>query len=120
MIKGCIFCKIANGEIPAKRIYENDNFFSILDANPDIEGHSLIISKKHFKTVLDLPNSLGPELLDCIKETSLKLIDKYKAEGFNVVNNTFVAAGQIVEHVHFHILPRIKDDGFRVLARKKR
>lgn len=112
----CIFCKIASGEIPKKRIYENDNFFSFLDQNQDIEGHALIISKKHFETILDMPSSLGQELLDCIKKTSLKLIDETKAEGFNVLSNNFESAGQIVNHVHFHILPRMKGDGVKVVG----
>jgi histidine triad (HIT) family protein len=109
MVKDCIFCKIASGEIPSEeKIYENDNFFSVPDANQQVEGHSLVISKRHFETVLDLPSTLGTELLDCIKKTALILIDKHKAEGFNVVNNSFEAAGQAVKHVHFHILPRKK------------
>jgi len=106
MVKDCIFCKIANGEIPQEKIYENDNFFSIPDANQQIEGHSLVISKKHFETTLDLPSTLGAELIDCIKKTTLKLIDKHKSEGFNIVSNNFECAGQVVKHVHFHILPR--------------
>ena len=111
MSEDCIFCKIANGDIPVKRIYENDNFFSIPDANPQVKGHTLVISKKHFETTLDLPDSLGAELLDCIKKTSLILVKKYNAEGFNVLNNSFEVAGQIVKHVHFHIFPRKKNDG---------
>lgn len=110
MEDSCIFCRISRGEIPALRIYENDSFFSIPDAHPKIEGHSLVISKKHFKTLLDMPSSAGTELLDCIKNTSLKLIEKYGSEGFNVVNNNFKVAGQVVEHIHFHILPRKKGD----------
>lgn len=110
----CIFCKIAKGEVEAKRIYENDNFFSIPDANPVIDGHTLVISKNHFKNSLDLPNSLGPELLDCVKKTTLKLIDEKKADGFNLIGNNFEAAGQLVGHFHMHILPRKKDDGFKM------
>jgi len=108
-MEDCVFCKIASGEIPVKRIYENESFFSIPDANPKVEGHSLIISKKHFATVLDLPSSLGMELIDCIKKTAMKVLDKEKAEGFNLVQNNFEVAGQLVKHVHFHILPRKKD-----------
>lgn len=108
----CIFCKIAEKDILVERIYENDNFFSIIDANPIVKGHSLVISKKHFETILDLPSSLGLDLLDCIKKTSLRLI-KDGVEGFNVVNNNFEAAGQVIKHVHFHILPRKKDDGMK-------
>lgn len=110
-MEDCIFCKIASGEIPVEKIYENDNFFSVLDANPQVEGHSLVISKKHFDNILELPILLGSELLACIKETALILMKKYDAEGFNVINNNFEAAQQIVKHVHFHILPRKKDDG---------
>ncbi|MBU3906814.1 MAG: HIT domain-containing protein [Nanoarchaeota archaeon] len=108
----CIFCKIANGGIKSERIYENESFFSIFDAHPKVEGHALVISKRHLGTILDMPDSLAPELLNCIKKTALKLMDKYKAEGFNVGNNNFESAGQIVQHLHFHILPRKKGDGF--------
>ena len=107
----CIFCKMIAGEISVKKIYENDNFFSMLDVNQKIKGHSLVISKKHFVTILDLPESLGVELLDCIKESSLKLMKQENATGFNIINNNFEDAGQFVNHIHFHILPRKKDDG---------
>ncbi len=108
---GCIFCKIVRGEVPCEKIYENENFIAILDINPYVEGHSLLISKKHFETALDLPLSLGAELLDCIKKTSLKLIEKFKAEGFNIIQSNYPVAQQEVPHVHFHILPRKKGDG---------
>ena len=115
MIDDCIFCKIAKGEIKAERIYENDNFFSIYDANPKVKSHSLVISKKHFKTLLDLPSTLGSELLDCIKKTAFILMDKEKANGFNIVNNCFESAGQVISHFHVHILPRKKGDGFKLI-----
>jgi len=113
-MEDCVFCKIAKGEISVDKIYENDNFISFPDANPQVKGHSLVIPKKHFTTFLDLPSSLGAELLDCIKKTSMKLMKENKFEGFNVVNNNFDAAGQLVKHVHFHIFPRKKDDGFKL------
>ncbi|MBU1129304.1 MAG: HIT domain-containing protein [Nanoarchaeota archaeon] len=114
MEKDCVFCKIVKGEVPCEKIWEDDNFISVFDAHPEVEGHSLIISKKHFETVLDLPSSLGTELLDCIKKTSLKLIEKYKAEGFNIINNNFGAGQQVVKHFHVHVLPRKKGDGLRL------
>ena len=113
-MEDCIFCKIVKSKIFADKIYEKDNFLSFPDVNPLIEGHSLVVSKKHFETFLDLPNTLGQELLDCIKKTSLKLMEKYRAEGFNVISNNFEVAGQIVKHLHFHIFPRKIDDGFKV------
>lgn len=108
----CVFCKIAKKEISAPIIYENDNFLSFPDANPKIKGHSLIIPKKHFNTILDIPNTLGVELMDCVKNTSLILMQKHSATGFNLLSNNFESAGQVVKHAHLHILPRQKSDGF--------
>jgi histidine triad (HIT) family protein len=116
MMEECIFCKIVKGDISINKIYENDNFFSIPDKNPIVEGHSLVLSKEHFKTSLDLPLTLGGELLDCIKKTALKLMDARKAEGFNILNNNFEAAGQIVNHLHFHIVPRKRGDGLKLFS----
>ena len=110
-MKDCVFCKIADGKVSSDRIFENDNFFSVSDVNPVVEGHSLVISKKHFETILDMPDSLGTEFLECIKKTALKLMEKNNAEGFNVLNNNFEVAGQVVKHVHFHVFPRKKGDG---------
>jgi len=110
----CIFCKVVKGEIPSKRVYEDDNFLAILDINPETEGHTLVMPKKHFKTILDTPSSLGNEFLDAIKKVSLKLVEKYKAEGFNVVFNTNRIAGQEVDHVHAHILLRKSSDGMKL------
>lgn len=109
-MEDCIFCKMARGDIPSNKIYENENFFSVVDKNPIVEGHSLVISKKHFENLLDFNLSLGPELLDCIKNTALKLMKEKNASGFNVINNNFESAGQIVKHIHFHIIPRKNGD----------
>ena len=108
----CIFCKISKGEIPTERIYENPNFFSILDTNPKLEGHSLVISKKHFQNVLDLPSVAGKDFLDCVKNTYILLMKKNNASGFNLISNNFESAGQIVKHFHAHLLPRKEGDNF--------
>lgn len=114
MTEDCIFCKIVRGEVPAKKVYEDDNFIGILDVNPETQGHTLVIPKKHFKTILDTPNSLGNEFLEAIKNTSLMLIDRYRAEGFNIIFNVNRLAGQEVDHVHTHILPRKIGDGMKL------
>ena len=112
----CIFCKIAKREIPKEITYENDNFMSFADINPVVKGHSIVISKKHFQNNLDLPNSLGGEFLDCVKKTAMKIIEKTKAQGFNLHGNNFKVAGQLVNHFHVHILPRKEGDGFKPCA----
>jgi histidine triad (HIT) family protein len=109
MADNCIFCKIVKGEIPAEIIYESDNFIAIPDAHPKTKGHTLIITKKHFTNIIDMPDSLGSELLEVVKKVGEKKI-KDGAHGFNLVNNCGEAAGQVVMHVHFHLMPRKKGE----------
>ena len=109
----CIFCKIVNGENEAKEVYEDDNFIGFLDQNPRSEGHTLIIPKKHFRNILDMPSTLGNELLEAAKKISLKLIDDGKAEGVNLIINNEPSANQAVFHMHAHIIPRKGNDGIK-------
>ncbi len=109
--KDCIFCKIARKEIPSDFVYENDNFFAIKDINPKVMGHKLIISKKHFVNIMDIPSTMGEELIDIIKNVADKEL-KQGFDGFNIAQNNFPASGQVVMHFHLHLLPRKKSDGF--------
>lgn len=118
MNQDCIFCGIVEGKIPSTKINESKNFIAILDTAPQIKGHLLIISKKHFKTILDFPQNLSEEFLEFTKETSKKLMEKYNSDGFNLIVNTFKSAGQIVDHFHAHILPRKKDDEHSLSLKK--
>ncbi len=113
MAEDCTYCKIVLGELPCTKLCETDNFIVIKDIHPKTKGHSLIISKKHYKNILAMPSIAGSELLDVVKGASLNLMSKEKAEGFNLVVNTCKAAGQVVEHFHLHILLRYSDDGFK-------
>jgi histidine triad (HIT) family protein len=118
--KDCIFCKIVAGEIPSERVYEDDNFIGILDINPHTKGHTLVIPKKHYTTLLDAPSSLLGEFLDAGKKVALNLINKEKAEGFNLIMSNFEVAQQEVPHVHLHVVPRRKGDGkFKFLKSEK-
>lgn len=96
-------------------IYENDNFISFKDTSPKSKGHSLVIPKKHYSTILDCPAIFGSDLIDCIKSTTIKLMKESGFSGFNIIQNNFKIAGQIVNHLHFHIIPRYKNDGIQVL-----
>ena len=116
MFDNCIFCKIANGEITSKKIFETENFFAIKDINPKVEGHTLVISKKHYNTLVDVPASLLGEFLETVRKLALNLLNEEKAEGFNLHMNNFKVAGQLVPHFHMHILPRKNNDGFEPCA----
>ncbi len=106
----CIFCKIAKKEVKSNFIDESNNFMAFFDINQKIKGHALIISKKHFVTLLDIPDKLGEELLNFTKKISYGLLEKKYGDGFNIVMNNLEPAGQVVQHAHLHILPRKEGD----------
>lgn len=114
----CVFCKIVKGEIKSEVIKNSENFIAIRDINPVSEGHSLVISKQHFVTLLDMPNSLGAEMLQFAKELASDMIVKKLGNGFNVIMNNFPSAGQFVMHAHMHIIPRKDGDGIRYLVKE--
>ncbi len=115
--KNCVFCKIAKGEIKQEKIMESDNFFSIRDIKPSATGHSLVIPKKHFVTLLDIPDKLGNEMIKFTKKVASSLLDDKYGDGFNLVMNNLAVAGQMVMHAHVHVIPRKEDDGLRFLTR---
>ncbi len=112
----CVFCKIALGEIKSEKFAESNSFFAIFDNHPKTKGHILIIPKKHFVTLLDIPNKLGSEMLEFTKKVAGKLLDEKYGDGFNILMNNLEVAGQLVMHAHLHVLPRKEGDGLRALA----
>lgn len=111
--ENCIFCKIVKKEVPIELVYEDDNIIAFLDIKPKAKGHTLIVTKKHYQTILDIPDSMGVDIIGAIKEVSLKLIKDKKADGFHVNMNNYPSAGQVVHHAHFHIIPRKDGDGMK-------
>ena len=105
MEKDCVFCKIIKGEIPADKVTETENFIVMNDIHPVSEGHCLVIAKKHFENIFDIPSCLGDELVSLVKEQGLRLIKKGKADGIKVVQNNGEASGQTVFHFHVHLIP---------------
>ena len=106
----CIFCKIANGEIPSATLYEDDEFRVIMDLGPAAVGHSLILPKKHAANLFELPDETAAKAIRVAKEVGKKLKDGLGADGLNVVQNNGEAAGQTVFHFHMHLIPRFKGD----------
>lgn len=107
----CIFCKIANGEIPSKTLYEDDTFRIILDLSPATKGHALLIPKDHATNLYELPDETAGKVLVLAKKMSAQMTEKLSCDGFNLVQNNGEAAGQTVHHFHLHMIPRYKNDG---------
>jgi histidine triad (HIT) family protein len=110
MSRDCIFCKIINKEIPAEIVYEDETVVAFLDIRPTTKGHTLVIPKTHHEDILNTPDDVLSDLARKIKALSGKLMSALNAAGFNVALNTKPAAGQIVFHTHFHIIPRYSKD----------
>ena len=114
----CIFCKIANGEIPGRTIEENEMFRVILDLAPATKGHALIIPKEHYRNLYDLPEEVAAEALKMAKKVALKMKEKLNCDGVNIVQNNEAVAGQTVFHFHMHVIPCYEEEG-RVIGWKQ-
>jgi len=115
----CIFCKIIKKEIPHNKIYEDKNVIAFLDAFPVNKGHTLILPKKHFKNIYEIPEKTLWEVMKLAKKLSITIKKTMKADGINVYMNNEEAAGQVIDHLHVHIIPRIKGDGYGYWKNKK-
>jgi histidine triad (HIT) family protein len=105
----CIFCKIANGEIPSNSIYEDDNFNVILDLNPANKGHALIIPKVHYQDVYSMDDAFASKVYPLAGKVARVLKGAMHADGINILQNNEEPAGQTVFHFHVHVIPRYKD-----------
>ena len=110
----CIFCKIANGEIPSKTLYEDEDFRVILDLGPATRGHALILPKEHADNLYELPEDTAAKTFVLAKKMATKMAEKLQCDGLNIVQNNGEAAGQTVFHFHMHIIPRYKNDTVNV------
>ena len=110
----CIFCKIANGEIPSKTLYEDDKFRVILDLGPASKGHALILPKEHYADLYELPEETAGEVMKLAKKMTAQMTQRLGCEGFNLVQNNGELAGQTVFHFHMHLIPRYRDDGQKI------
>ncbi len=106
----CIFCKIANGEIPSSTVYENSDFKVILDVAPAAKGHCLIIPKEHFRNIFDIDADTAAKLFSLATEVARALKQELACDGLNIVQNNGASAGQTVDHFHLHLIPRYEGD----------
>lgn len=115
MQDNCIFCKIANGMIPSKTLYEDEDFRVILDLGPATKGHALILPKQHSDNLYELPDETAAKVMVLAKKMAAKMTEKLQCDGFNIVQNNGEVAGQTVMHYHLHLIPRYQDDGQNIL-----
>jgi len=113
--KDCIFCKLANGDIPSATIYEDEDFRVILDLGPASKGHALILPKNHFANIYELDEETTAKAFILAKKMADKMTKALDCDGFNLVQNNGTAAGQTVFHFHIHLIPRYENDDSLVL-----
>ena len=107
----CIFCKIANGQIPSKTLYEDEDFRVILDLGPATEGHALILPKEHAANLFELSEEQASKALLVAQKIAVRMKNTLGCDGLNLVQNNGEAAGQTVSHFHIHVIPRYENDG---------
>ena len=110
-MKDCVFCKIASGEIPSMKIYEDDLTVAFMDVAKDVDGHVLVIPRKHCKNMLDADEETLFAVARTVKMISNHLAEKCGYDGVNLLNASDESAGQSVPHLHIHIIPRKTGDG---------
>lgn len=106
----CLFCKIISREIPCFKVFEDSHILAFLDINPAAKGHTLVVPKHHAPTLLEMPVSGAEPLVTALQRVGRALMAETGAEGFNCIQNNFQAAGQVIFHAHWHVIPRFSSD----------
>lgn len=107
----CLFCKMVTGQIPVTKVYEDEVVLSFLDIGPISDGHTLVIPKQHFKKLHECPSELSGQVFSRIGRIAGAVVMAMNSDGYNVLCNNGRAAGQLIGHLHFHIIPRNTGDG---------
>jgi len=115
----CIFCKIIAGEIPSYKVYEDEFTLAFLDINPVNLGHTLVIPKKHLVNIEEADEEILCQIMKTVKKVGESLKKNLSAPGYNVQENNDPASGQIVPHLHFHVVPRILNDNLSLWQQKE-
>lgn len=110
-MQDCVFCRIVNNEIPSWKVYEDENVLAFFDAGPVNEYHTLVVPKKHYRDIFDIPENELIHITSAIKSVTNLLKEKIGIENVQIINSSGSDAQQDVFHIHFHIVPRNKNDG---------
>lgn len=118
MNEDCIFCKIASGDVPADKVYEDDKVVAFLDLRPSNKGHTLVIHRTHTPDLPATPDGILTDLVPRVKKIATAIMKTTGASGFNLNLNNGSVAGQVIFHLHFHIIPRFENDGLKLFPQK--
>ena len=114
IMEKCVFCEIIAGRADGDIVYEDELVMAFLDIRPIHLGHTLVVPKTHYETLLDIPDEELAHLIQVTKKLSNKVMQVMEAEGFRVACNNFAPAGQVIPHLHFHIIPALPGISFRL------
>lgn len=106
----CVFCRIAAGELPAAKVYEDSDTLAFMDIGPVIKGHTLVIPKRHYNPITGTPVNVLAQLIAVVQKIAKAHVEGLGADGLNITQANGTVAGQIVPHIHFHVIPRFQDD----------
>lgn len=109
----CIFCKIIRGELPSSKVYEDEKTLAFLDIHPVNPGHTLVIPKEHAANVFEATPEVWGVVQESVRKVAHAVEKGLSADGVNINNNNREHAGQVVDHIHIHVIPRFKGDGLR-------
>lgn len=118
-MNNCLFCKIINGDVPSYKVYEDADTLAFLDINPVNHGHTLVIPKKHYENLYETPDEVLGKLMSVVKKLTTHIKEKLNADGTNIEIHNDKVAGQLIEHIHIHIIPRFNDDNLHLFPRKE-
>jgi len=110
-MENCVFCKIIRGELPCRKIFEDEWTMAFLDISKDVDGHILVVPKNHVKNILDADEKTLSRVMNTVKKVSNHLTENCGYDGVNLLNASDESAQQSVFHLHIHIIPRKKNDG---------
>lgn len=108
----CIFCQIIRGQLPCAKIYEDERVISFLDINPVNPGHTLVVPKSHYRTLFEVPEEDLSACTQVAQKVARAVFKGTNAAGLNFIQNNLRPAGQLIDHVHFHLIPRYPQDNF--------
>jgi histidine triad (HIT) family protein len=115
----CVFCQIVKGEIPSHKVYEDDDVYAFLDISPINYGHTLVITKEHYNNMEAITEEDLCKLISAVKKIGKALKDGLGVRGYNISENNDPVSGQVVPHIHFHVIPRRSKDGLKLWPQGK-